>query len=259
MREEQYTNKALDRALTIIELLAQNKEPMKLQAISERIKIPQSSVLRILQVLIARKYVSQDNDSKKYFLTLKFSYIGDLVGSQIRIRDIVKPFLVSLSEECRESACLAVERDNTAVYIDYVEGPNSILKTLHHIGRTAPLHCTGVGKCLLLNFSAETVERYVKNTGLVPLAKNSIKSKEKLIHEIEDVKDKGYAIDDEECENGVRCIAAPITDYMGKVIASISVTGPASRLTMKQIDDIKGTVMQKAREISDNFFSFSQS
>jgi DNA-binding IclR family transcriptional regulator len=250
---DQFYNKSLNRALRIIELLAHNKGPMKLQLIAEKTKIPESTVLRILNTLITNKYAQQDSDTKKYFLSLKFSYIGNLISSQLSIRDVVKPFLVELSEKSRESTCLAVEQDAMAVYIDYVDGPDSLLKTLHLIGRAAPLHCTGVGKSLLLNYSAEDLDRYIKKKGLEPLTEHSIKTKEQLVHEIEKVKSQGYAIDDEECEDGVRCVAAPVRDYMGKVIASISVTGPKSRLTMERVEVVKDYIVDITDRVSTNF------
>jgi len=258
MHVEQVSNKTLTRALRIIELLAHSKKPMQLQGIAEKTGIPESSVLRTLHTLILNKYAHQDTDTKKYFLTLKFSYIGDLISSQMSMRDMVKPYLVTLSEECGESACLAIERDYTAVYIDFVEGPNSLLKTLHHIGRTAPLHCTGVGKCLLLNYSADSIDRYIEKKGLRPFTGNSIREKPQLIREIEKVRSQGYAIDDEECEQGVRCVAAPITDYMEKIIASVSITGPSSRLTKDRIETIKDRVIDAARSISEKYYSFKK-
>jgi len=252
----QFHNKALDRALRIIELLAHHRGPMKLQVIAEKAKIPESTVLRILNTLIRNKYAQQDSDTKKYFLSLKFSYIGNLISSQLSIRDVVKPFLVELSEKSRESTCLAVEQDSMAVYIDYVDGPDSLLKTLHLIGRAAPLHCTGVGKSLLLNYSAEGLDRYIRNKGLEPLTGHSIKTKERLVQEIEKVKSMGYAIDDEECEDGVRCVAAPVRDYMGKVIASISVTGPKSRLTWERMEVVKDYLMDITDRVTSNFSGY---
>jgi len=251
--EEQINNKSLNRALKIIELLARNKVPMKLKNIAEKTEIPESTVLRVLNTLILNKYAQQDYDTKKYFLTLKFSYIGNLISSQMNIRDVVKPFLVELSEKSNESACLAIEQDSMAVYIDFVDGPDSLLRTLHLIGRAAPLHCTGVGKSLLLNYSGEEINRYIERKGLVPLTENSIKTKEQLILEIEKVRSQGYAVDDEECEEGVRCVAAPVKDYMGKVIASISVTGPSSRLTRKRIKVIKDYVINITEKISPKY------
>jgi IclR family KDG regulon transcriptional repressor len=251
---DQLQNKSLNRAIRIVELLANNRGPMKLQSIAEKTKIPESTVFRIMNTLIKNKYSLQDSDTKKYSLSMKLAYIGSLVSSRLSIRDMARPFLVELSEESRESACLAVEQDAMAVYIDYVDGPGSLLKTLHLIGRAAPLHCTGVGKNLLLNYSAEDLDRYVAARGLKPLTVHSITTKEQLVREIEKARAQGYAMDDEECEEGVSCIAIPLRDYMGKVIASISVTGPKSRLTKEKVEAVKGYIL----EIKERLSSFAK-
>jgi len=256
MKVEQISNKTLNRALKVIELMSHNHGPMKLQDIAEKTKIPDSTVVRILNTLVENRYAQQDYDTKKYFLTLKLSYIGNLISSQLSIRDIVKPFLVELSEMSNESACLAIEQDFMAVYIDSIEGPSSLLRTLHLIGKTAPLHCTGVGKSLMLNYSGNDIDRYIEKKGLVSFTNNSIKTKEELIHELGKVKAQGYAVDDEECEEGVRCVAAPINDYMGKVMASISITGPSSRLTDEKIEVLKEYVMDIAVKISEKYCNY---
>jgi len=243
-------NKSLERALRIIEIIAQNKHPMKLQDISKQSGIPESTVLRILQTLIVNRYAFQDEDTNAYYLTMKLSYIGNLISSSIDIREIAKPFLRKLSEQCRESASLVIEQDMQAVYIDFVDGPDSLLKTLKLIGRTAPLHCTAVGKCILTNYSAEKLDKYISIKGLIKTTKNSIDNKKNLILEINKIKKQGYAIDNEECEIGVRCIAAPIIDYMGTVIASISITGPSTRLTLDRINRLKNYVKETAKNIS---------
>jgi DNA-binding IclR family transcriptional regulator len=250
---QQLVNKSLDRSLRIIETLANHNGPMKLQRIAETTAIPESTVLRILSTLVVNGFALQDPDTKRYFLTLKLSYLGSRVSSQLNIRDVVRPFLVELSENCHESACLAIEQDLMAVYIDYVEGPDKLLRTLHHIGRMAPLHCTGVGKTLMINFSAKDLDRYTRIKGLTPLTEHSIKSKDLLIVELATIRRTGWAVDDEECEKGVRCIAAPIKDYMDKVIASISVTGPSSRLTDNRLEEIKQHVTASANQISRHY------
>jgi DNA-binding IclR family transcriptional regulator len=250
MNGDLFSSKTLERALRVIEVLAGNKEPMRLQNLSVKAGIPESTVMRIVNTLAKAKYAEQDEDTKRYFLTFRLSYLGNLISSRMEIREIVRPMLVELSAQCGESSCLAIERNSMAVYIDYVDGPDSLLQTLHHIGREAPLHCTGVGKNLLLNYSAEDIDRYVRKTKLEPLTPHSISAKEQLIRELHKVKALGYAIDNEECELGVKCVAGPLWDCMGKIFASISVTGPASRMSPKRLEEIRDRVVNTAQRIS---------
>jgi len=248
-------NKALSRAIRTIEIMAKNKFPMRLQEIANKVGIPESTALRILNTLITYGYAQQDHLSKHYLLTLKISYLGNLVKSSLDIRKIARPYLEELSRVCEESASLVIEQNMEAVYIDFVEGPDKLLRTLALIGRAAPLHTTAVGKCLLLNYSSLDIERYIEIKGLVKLTNNSITSREKLLDELKKVRNNGYAVDNEECEVGVRCVAAPIRDYMDKIIASISITGPTTRLTKDMIEKLKDMVIQTAKKISFHFGS----
>ncbi|MBE3119213.1 MAG: IclR family transcriptional regulator [Candidatus Atribacteria bacterium] len=247
---ERPTNKFLTRTLQVVELLAHAEGHMRLRDIAEKTKITDSTALRILNTLAEGKYVEQDGDSRRYSLTMKFAHIGNLIASKISIRDVARPFLVGLCQRTKESASLIIEQNSTAVYIDSISGPENIFRTLHLIGKAAPLHCTAAGKCLMLNYSSQEIERYVQEIGLSPLTNKSIKTKEQLVREIGSAATRGYAVDDEECEDGVRCVAAPIRDYMAKVVASISVTGPSSRLTKTRVKALKDMLMETAGQIA---------
>ena len=247
---EESGNKAVSRALKIIELLSRSKMNLRLQQIAQETDLPESTALRLLNTLKATRYVQQDPNTKQYYMTFKIPYLGQLISSKMSIREVVRPYLQNLSETCKESSCLVVEQDSEALYVDYAEGPDNMLKTLHLIGHVAPLHCTGVGKLLLQNYSKSELDFYVEKTGLAPLTSNSISDKEALIRELKKIRTEGWAIDDEECEEGVRCVAAPILDQMGSVIASISVTGPASRITPERVPGIRDHVMKTAAEVS---------
>ncbi len=243
-------NQSVVKALQVIEVLAESKGYMRLQDISRKLSLPPSTVLRFLNTLLTAGYVNQDPETLKYSLSIKLCRIGELVRSQISIRDIANPFIVHLSEKCRESSCLAIEEDMVVVYIDAVEGPDSMLKTLQRIGKVAPMHCTGVGKLMLLNYDNIKIGKLIENKGLPALTQNTITTKEKLLNELRIIKEQGYALDNEECEIGARCIAAPVRDFTGKIIACVSISGPTSRLSMERINEIKDYVLDAAAGIS---------
>lgn len=251
--EDQYLprNRSLEKALQIIEVMASNKGPMRLQDISESVNYPASTVLRFLNTLMLYNYVKQDPDTLKYSLSFKFCKIASLVTQQFSIRDIVRPYLIKLSEESQESACLAIDEDMMVVYLDVVDGPDNMLKAMQRIGRKAPFHSTGVGKLLLLNYDESELDIIIKRRGLPQLTEHTITTKEALLAELAKVKNQGYALDNEECEIGARCIAAPIKDYTGKIIAAISVSGPTSRMTMEKITDISKIITTYASQISN--------
>jgi DNA-binding IclR family transcriptional regulator len=243
-------NQSTAKVLKIVEVMAESSNPMKVKELCEKLRMPGATVLRFLQTLINEGYVMHDPASRKYFLTMKICHIGEQVNSRFNLREIVHPFLIELMEKSNESTCLAIEIDQKVIYIDAVEGPSRVLRTLQRIGKSAPLHSTGVGKNLLLNYSSNDIDKLVAQDYLIRLTDNTITSKTRLIAELDNTRERGFAIDDEECEIGVRCVAAPIWDFHKKVVASISVSGPATRIKDKRFDEIKDEVVKTAKIIS---------
>ena len=177
-------------------------------------------------------------------------HIGSLVNSQISIRDVARPYLANLAQKCNESVCLAIEQDMEIVYIDVIDGPDGMLKITQRIGKLAPIHSTGIGKLMLLNYDLKQLEHIIETKGLKALTPNTITSKDELLLELEKIKQRGYALDDEECELGARCLSAGIKDYTGEYVAGISVSGPTTRMTMEYIEQIKDVVIETADKIS---------
>ncbi len=243
-------NQSVEKVLQIIETMAQSREPLRLQDIALRVEMPASTTLRFLNTLMKCGYAHQDAVTLRYSLTLKFMYIGSLVSSQISIRDIAHPHLVELSKNCNESVCLAIEQDMEIVYIDVIDGPDGMLKITQRIGKLAPIHSTGIGKLMLLNYDLKQLDQMIAIKGLKALTPNTITSKEELLKELEKVNLQGYALDDEECELGARCLSVGIKDYTGKYVAGISVSGPTTRMTMEYIEEIKSIVIDTADKIS---------
>lgn len=251
-------NQSVTRVLQIIEVMAENKAPMRLSDIAAKINLPPSTTLRFLNTLMIYDYAKQDSETLKYYLTIKLCRLGEMVKSQISIIKIIRPYLVDLSKQCKESTCLAIEENMMTVYIDVVEGQDNMLKAMQRIGKTAPLHCTGVGKLLMLNHDEDTLRAIVKKKGLVSFTKNTITTFEGLLLELDRVRSRGYALDDEECEIGARCIAAPIRNYNSEIIACISVSGPVSRFTTDRINEISKIVIETAKKISANEFGYEE-
>ncbi len=245
------TNQSVEKTLQIIEIMAESREPLRLQDIALKVEMPASTVLRLINTLVSCGYANQDSITLRYSLSLKFMLIGGLVSSQTSIRDLAHPYLLELSKKCKESVCLAIEQDMEVVYLDVIDGPDGILKITQRIGKVAPLHSTAVGKIMMLNFDSKQLNQLISLKGLQSLTTNTITHKDALIRELEKIKIQGYAIDDEECELGARCISAGIKDYTGKYIAGISVSGPTTRMSMEYIDINKYIVMDTAKTISE--------
>ena len=173
-------NQSVEKVLQIIEIMAHERQPMRLQDVAAGCGMPASTVLRMLNTLLVYGYVNQDPHSLRYSLSLKFAQIGSRVCEQVSLRDIAHPLLAELSRECREASCLAIEEDMEVVYTDVVDGPDSMLKIMQRIGKRAPMHSTGIGKLLLLNYSEEQLDEYIAAKGLPALTPNTLVTKQAL-------------------------------------------------------------------------------
>ncbi len=243
-------NQSLAKALQIIEVMAEHKAPMRLLDIANAVEMSPSTVLRFLKTLKSKNYAGQDPVTLNYYPTMKFLVIGNLISSQMKIRDIVRPYLVEISRQCGESSSLAILQDLEVIYIDYVEGPDLILKTLQRIGKIAPVHSTGVGKCLMLNFDENKIDELISKKGLTALTDKTITTKNDLVKELDFVRQQNYALDNEECEQQVKCVAVPIRDYTQKVVASISVSAPLGRLAENKMQYILSLLRETSDAIS---------
>lgn len=243
-------NQSLEKSINIIEAMAAENGSIRLKDLAEKVDIPACTALRIVNTLAKYGYVYQDEATARYGLTLKFAEIGEAVASTLDLRTLIHPYLVRLSGQVHEAACLAVEDNMEVMYIDVVDGPDSILQVAQRIGKRAPMHSTGVGKLMLLEYSPEKLEQLAAKKGLNALTKHTITAKQELIRELQDVRAKGYAMDNEECEIGVRCVAAPIKRFGGKTVAAISISGPIFRMTMDRIRELAPQIQAAAQEIS---------
>lgn len=243
-------NQSLEKALQIIELMAENREPMRLQDIAAATNIPPSTALRMVNTLLLYGYIIQDSISKRYSLSLKFAQLGSIVHDQLNLRDIAHPILVDLSKQCGELCSVGIRQDDEVVYADVVDGPDSMLKITQRIGKRAPMHCTGIGKILLLEYNDLQFVRFASVHPLERFTPNTICSFGRLKHELANVRENGYALDDEECEIGARCVAVPFYRYGGKIEGGISISGPVARMSWERINEMLPYLRAASKEIS---------
>jgi DNA-binding IclR family transcriptional regulator len=223
-------NQSSEKLLLLLETMTTQSEPLRLQDIARLCNMNASTALRFLKALQKREYIDQDAESR-YYLTFKLCALAQNVGSFFDIRSLVRPFLRNISQIFSESCNLAVERDMTVIYIEVEKGPNKTLMSMQRIGNVAPLHCTGVGKLFLTDYSPMALEQLIAIKGLTRYTEHTITDPNALKAELENIKKVGYAFDNEECEDGARCVAVPLRDYTGKIKAGLSVSGPVVRMT----------------------------
>lgn len=234
MEKKVISNQSIDKMLTIIEDMAKY-ERCRLQDIAKRVNLPASTVLRMVNTLCRRGYAAQDQQTYMYYLTLKFVQLGQAVGGKNHLYEITHSELQKLAESCSESCSVGIEQNGEVVYVDVADRPDGVLKITQRIGIIAPMHTTGIGKMLLLNDSEAQIRNRYPRGELPQLTPNSIRHVDDLLKELDRVRELGYALDDEECELGVRCVAMGIRDSLGKIIAGMSVSGPVQRMTESRI------------------------
>ncbi|GAA4719496.1 IclR family transcriptional regulator [Brevibacillus fulvus] len=237
---------SLERALTLLNTLSEYPEGMQITRLAEQVGLSKSTTHRLLSTLLHMNYVIKDEESDKYKLGYQLIYLSRNILDSLDIRGIAKPFLQKLSQDVNETIHLCLEDNGEVMYIDKIES-NQTIRMYSRIGSRAPLYCTGVGKVLLAGMDSPTYERAVSQMDFVAKTAKTITAKEQLAEEIARVRKQGYALDNMENEVGIRCIAGPIVDVQGKVVASFSISGPSNRITMERIDD---ELIKKIRETS---------
>lgn len=243
-------NQSTDKVLAIIELLSHSKEPMRLIDISNQLHYNTSTALRFLNSLERNGYVYKDRETLKYQMTYKLCGLASYISNRTGIVEISALPMKHLSTSLGECVCLAVEQDYTVVYVHVADGPSQILRTTQRIGSQAPMHCTGVGKVILSEFPETKIDEMIQLKGLTHYTNNTLITKERLLDELQVIRRRGYAYDNEECELGARCIAFPLRDYSGKIIAALSVTGPLGRMTDDFINSNFRTILEAVQDIS---------
>ena len=244
------SNQSTEKALSILELLAGQPAPMRLMDIAKSLQLNTSTAARFLSSLVACGYVAQEPESQRYYMTYKICRVANRVSANISLQSITHPYLVSLSEAFGEAICVSVEQDMVMVYVDVANTQSQTLLSIQRVGNTTPMHCTGNGKLLMSAYSSEQLTRYIELRGLTRYTENTITERGALEIELEAIRRRGYALDNQEREAGVRCLAYPIRDYTGAIIAGISVTGPAMRLTDEVIAAFQEPLNRVAQQIS---------
>jgi DNA-binding IclR family transcriptional regulator len=212
---------SIDRVFDILELLSREHEGLSLTAISQRLQLPTSTVFRLLSVLRNRNYVEKNDATNVYRLGLGFVELTSLYLSNVELKTEAQPYLRSLSSQTGQVVFMGTEQEGELVYIDKYEQFNEIRKYCF-IGQRRPLYCTALGKALLTGFTDEEIREIYRNRPLEPVGPNTITDLEELIEEIHTTCRRGYSIDKEEIEKDMWCVAAPIYDYRGIVIAAVS-------------------------------------
>lgn len=244
---------SVERVLDIFEFLCRSGGEVGVSQIAEATDLAAGTVHRLLRTLAARGYVRRDEQTRRYDLGLKSLMMA--IAARERIGPLALPFLEELMQVSHETANLAILEGNSAMYIEQASPPTRMLRMFTEPGNRVPLHSCGVGKILLAYQSPRLVDFVIARTGLPRQTASTITDPTQLKTELEKVRKEGYAVDFDEQEDGVRCIAAPVFGPDAEVFAAMSISGPTSRLKKRRVDELVPDVKRISAAFSEGFDS----
>src|SRR5579864_3815469 len=221
---------AVERALAMLESVAQEPEGLSNAEISRKLKIPKSSASYILRTLEKQNYLNRDALTGKYRVGLKILSLSRGALSGIDVREVALPIMRHLMEKTHLTCHLAVLDGPEAVYIEKVE-PEGFIRMDTWVGRRMRVHATSVGKALVAHIPQEQLEEILRKSGMEKRTPKTIVTLPRLIKDLEKVRAQGYAVDDEENNLGARCVAAPIFDERAAIEASLGLSGTTQQVS----------------------------
>lgn len=230
----------IERMMKLLDVLSYYHDPVSLKQLALETGLHPSTAHRILAAMAASGFVERAEPGT-YRLGIRLLELGNVVKSRINIRDSAMPHMRALHEKIGESVNLGVRQGDEIVYVERTSSGRSSVRVVHLVGARAPLHVTAAGKLYLAEGGKETLRDYARRTGLPGLTPTSITSLPALEKEIERVRRHGVAYDNEEIEQGLRCMAAPVRDDTGEIVAGLSVSAPADRYDPDWVPVLRAT------------------
>jgi DNA-binding IclR family transcriptional regulator len=243
-----YKVQALDRAFAVLDLLAESETPLGLAQVASALELHKSTAHRFLMVL-ERHHMVERTAGGKFRLGLRLFDFGNRAIEQYDLRDRAQPHLRRLVSETEETAHLALLEAARVIYIDKIE-PTRSVRMITRVGASNPVHCTAVGKAIVSFLPEDRVNEIIRRTRFERFTNRTIANEDALRAEIEKTRRRGYAVDDEELEEGLRCIAVPVLDAQRLPVAAVSISGPSFRVTAQKLPAIANHILQCVRGIS---------
>jgi IclR family KDG regulon transcriptional repressor len=228
--KESYVIQSVTNALNLLEQFKADRDELGVTELSKRLSLHKNNVFRLLATLEAKGYIEQNKATENYRLGVKSLELGQTFIKQLGLARQAKPFLKEIVEKCNEMAYLGTIRQNSVVYLD-VEEANQTVKVANRVGWRLPIHCTAIGKAQIAYASEEELDKLGILDHMERFTPNTIIDRAEFTKHIKEVTKRGYALDNEEYNLGVRCVGVPLRDYTGRVVGGISVSGPSFRMT----------------------------
>ena len=257
MAEQKSTVQSIERAVDILEFLYRKREEASIREISGETGLSGGTVHRILGTLRQRGFVYQNESNSKYWLGLKFYSYGDVVKENLPIVSMVEPIADETAKKYKETVYMTVPSFESPVlaqqaHILKVSHSSFILRSSPGVGAVSPCHGSATGKCLMSYYPKALLEEYSRFP-LPSLTSRSVTDWENMREELKKIRQKGYAVESEEEEVGLTCVAVPIVDKNEQIVAAVSLSGPTARIFSFPINEILADLRQMSREVTENF------
>jgi len=243
--------KSLEKTIKILDYLSEAERTVGITELSLKLNLPKSTVHRILKNLLKYSIVEQEPETSRYKIGLRLLKYSNSLLKSFDLRQIAQPILKRVCQETGETTFLTIWHNHQGICIDSIF-PSSKINThlFVEIGKEMPFHCAASSKVILANQSLEEIKKIIKQAPLPRHTPYTITDAEQLMNHLLEIRKQGFAFCEEELEEGIKAIAAPIKNLQGKTIASITITGLASRLPLDNREELIDLVTTAAKEIS---------
>ena len=243
--KENYLIQSVSHSLDILESFTKTDDELGVTELSKRLGLHKNNVFRLLATLELRGYIEQNRETDNYRLGPKTLQLGSIFIEQRECRRQARPILEDLMVSTGETAVVAVLRATKVIFMDSVETDRTV-RAVSRVGAMLPAHCTAVGKANLSFLLPAEIEQLYPENELPAVTPRTLRTRDALLSELKRVKERGYAVENEECDLDVKSVAAPVRDFSKRVIAALGIVAPANRLGDDRLD--KGGVALKVRE-----------
>lgn len=247
--QDRYLINSILRAGNVLKCFSGEKAHFKASEVAGLLHLDRSTTYRILLTLERGGFLEKDAKTGEYSLGVAAFEVGSAYLGRADFARIAKPIMSDLALEVQETVHLAILSQTEILYVDKVDSPRT-LGVMSKVGQRGPVYCTALGKVLLAFLPDDERSKILGRIQLKPLTRNTITSKKGLLEDLEEVRRRGYARDHREIEEDVECIAAPIRNHLGEVIAGISISGPQRKIHIPREKMFAGRVMKAAALIS---------
>ncbi len=238
---------SLSRGMNLLSTLSESFQPLSLTELARQLSLSKSTVQRLTYTLLRLGYLDRDKETKKFHLGQRAMVLGLSIVRHSDLRKVAFPHLEKTSKEIGETVNLAILDGTEIVYVERIK-TQQILNINLEVGSRLPAYCTSMGKALLAFLPEKQLGELFRKMTFKPYTSNTLLSKEALKRELEEVRRRGFATNNEELSNGLRSVAAPVRDASGKVIAAVNIAVPSSRVQLKRLETV---LARKALETAD--------